>query len=276
MYDIVHYCTYIYNGMRSMQHIMADIIASTRGRVRNIKEINTAHTLTTRSIEKSIQAAKNKHNIPVIAEVKPASPTIQNRDVIPEDAAVIARTMEEAGASAISVLTEPAFFKGSLENLKYVYEAVHIPVLRKDFIVDKRQLYEAQSDLILLIAGILDDQLHELITLAMDRGLQPLVEVHNEDELKIVLDSDAKIIGINNRNLKTMEIDLSTTEILAPVIKEQDANRIIISESGISTPDDAVRVMQAGADAILVGTYIMKGDIYKNTKNLVEAGSSIL
>ena len=254
-----------------MHKIIDEIISSTEIRVKNIRNNDTGITSSVRSLAQSILSAQGNHCIPVIAEVKPASPTTYNKDVTSLDAARIARTMERAGAAAISVLTEPRFFHGSLENLEQVRSAVDIPVLRKDFIIDPKQIYEIESDLILLIAGILGHRLPEFIRIAAQRGLQPLVEVHNEIELMAALDTDAEIIGINNRNLNTMEVDLATTEILAPIIRKHDPNRIIISESGIQSPDDVRRVIGAGADAVLVGTSIMKGDIYQNTKRLVDA-----
>ncbi|MDF1557675.1 MAG: indole-3-glycerol-phosphate synthase [ANME-2 cluster archaeon] len=254
-----------------MHQIIDEIIISTKNRVTKITHTDKKNTISTRDFAKSIRTVKDKHCIPVIAEVKPSSPTTHNRNVTPIDAAQIARTMEQAGAVAISVLTEPDFFHGSLENLECVRRSVNIPVLRKDFIIDEKQLYETHSDLILLIAGLLGDRLPEFISLAKSRGLQPLVEVHNRAELMTVLDTDADIIGINNRNLKTMEVDLATTEELAPIINRHRPDTIIISESGIMTPKDVVRVVRAGADAVLVGTSIMKGDIYDNTRLLVEA-----
>jgi len=257
-----------------MNRIIEDIISATENRVNKLADIGTAQAISTRSLARSIKYAKDSQYIPVIAEVKPASPTTYNREVSPAGAAQIARTMENAGACAISVLTEPDYFHGSLENLEHVRQAVSIPVLRKDFIIDKRQLYEVESDLILLIAGILGDRLPGFIALAKDRGLQPLVEVHDHAELMAALETDADIIGINNRNLKTMEIDLATTEELAPIIRKHSPDMIIISESGILTPQDATLVVRAGADAVLVGTSIMKGDIYENTRLLVEASIS--
>ncbi|NIA03380.1 MAG: indole-3-glycerol-phosphate synthase [Nitrospirae bacterium] len=254
-----------------MHKIIDEIISSTEIRVKNIRNNDKGTSVTVRSLAQSIRSAKGNYCIPVIAEVKPASPTTHNMDVTSLDAARISRTMERAGAVAISVLTEPEFFHGSLENLKQVRSAVNIPVLRKDFIIDPKQIYEIESDLILLIAGILGGRLPEFIKLATQRELQPLVEVHNKQELTAALDTDAEIIGINNRNFNTMEIDLATTENLAPIIRQHDPNRIIISESGIQSPDDVKRVMKAGADAVLVGTSIMNGDIYKNTKRLVDA-----
>ncbi|MCK4929259.1 MAG: indole-3-glycerol-phosphate synthase, partial [Methanosarcinales archaeon] len=163
-----------------MHRIIDDIISSTENRVKNIKDTDTKKVLATRSLVKSIQSVRDKNGVPVIAEVKPASPTTHNREVSPDDAAQIARTMEQAGATAISVLTEPDFFHGSLENLEHVRKAVNIPVLRKDFIIDEKQLYEVHSDLILLIAGILGNRLPGFIALAKSRGLQPLVEVHDK------------------------------------------------------------------------------------------------
>jgi len=265
-----------------MHQIMNDIISSTKKRIKTIQDINTMHTINARSLPLSIRLAKEKNHIPVIAEVKPASPTTHNRDITPKEAAQIAITMEKAGAAAISVLTEPNFFHGSIENLEHVRRAVNIPVLRKDFIIDKKQIYEVESDLILLIAGILGSHLPEFIRLATQRGLQPLVEVHNEAELASDLAANADIIGINNRNLKTMEVDIKTTENLTTLIKElttgsmyPDATgKTIISESGILTPRDARRAMQSGVDAILVGTSIMKGDVYLNTRKLVETDIS--
>ena len=258
-----------------MHKIIDDILASTKERIQTIQHTDVKQTITSRNLATSIQLAKDRHTIPVIAEVKPASPTTHNRNVTPQQAALIAQTMERAGAVAISVLTEPMFFHGSLENLEQVRRAVNIPVLRKDFIIDSNQFYEVTSDLVLLIAGILGSKLPEFISFAQQRGVQPLVEVHNKEELNMALNTGAHIIGINNRNLNTMEVDLVTTENLAPHIKTHNTERIVISESGISTPQDAKRVIQAGADAILVGTYIMRGDIYQNTKKLVGAGRSM-
>jgi indole-3-glycerol phosphate synthase len=187
--------------------------------------------------------------------------------VTPQDAAEIAELMEAGGAAAISVLTEPQFFKGSIDNLNSVRHVVKIPVLRKDFIIDISQIHEAESDLILLIAGVLGDDLNYFVDEALSSGREPLVEVHNKNELEAALSTHANIIGINNRDLTTMKVDISTTEKLAPLI----SGKIVISESGISTPEDAVRMIDAGADAILVGTSIMQGDVYKKTYELVHA-----
>ncbi len=246
-----------------MHPIIDEIVASTKSRIPSLKKAK----ITSRNFRKSIDAKKRQNLIPLIAEVKPSSPTKFNRDVIPEDAARIAQQMEAGGAAAISVLTEPHYFKGSIGNLKAVRQAVSIPVLRKDFIIDKAQIYEAESDLILLISGILGDSLDDFVNESISCGREPLVEIHNENELENALSTPAGIIGINNRDLSTLKIDLSITEKLAPLI----SGRIIISESGISSPKDALRMINAGADAVLVGTSIMQGNIYDKTYELVHA-----
>ena len=251
---------------KSMHQIMNDILDSTRKRLPPPLKTNKGK-IATRNFQQSIKTRKNRNLIPVIAEVKPSSPTRFIRDVTPQDAAQIAKQMESAGAAAISVLTEPQFFKGSIQNLKRVRSAVEIPVLRKDFIIEKSQIHEVDSDLILLIAGILGRGLDDFVNESLASGREPLVEVHNEMELENALHTRANIIGINNRDLTTMKVDISTTETLAPLI----SGRIIVSESGISSPDNAVRMMDAGVDAILVGTSIMLGNVYEKTYELVHA-----
>jgi indole-3-glycerol phosphate synthase len=247
-----------------MHQIIHEILESTRKRIPStIKK----KKLVSRDFKKYIDQRKQDNIIPVIAEVKPSSPSRFIRDVTPLDAAQIAHQMESAGAAAISVLTEPNFFKGSIKNLESVRQKVKIPVLRKDFIIHKNQIPEVESDLILLIAGILGDKLDEFVNEAISSGREPLVEVHNMDELEKAISTGTKIIGINNRDLTTMKVDITTTEKLAPHIND----RIIISESGISSPDDAIRMIDAGADAILVGTSIMQGNVYEKTYELVHA-----
>lgn len=249
-----------------MHQIINDILDSTKKRLPHHDNIEKGK-ITSRDFMESIKARKDQNLIPVIAEVKPSSPTRFIRNVTPQDAARIAKQMEAAGAAAISVLTEPQFFKGSIQNLNSVRGAVGIPVLRKDFIIDRTQIYEAQSDLILLIAGILGGSLNDFVNDALAGGRQPLVEVHNEMEMENALSTRANIIGINNRDLTTMKVDITTTEMLAPLVR----GRKIVSESGISSPNDAVRMLDAGADAILVGTSIMQGNIYEKTYELVHA-----
>ncbi len=249
-----------------MHQIINDILDSTRKKLPPSMKRNK-RKIVSRNFHESIRVIKSQNLIPVIAEVKPSSPTRFIRDITPQVAADIAKQMETAGAAAISVLTEPQFFKGSIQNLKSVRSAVKIPVLRKDFIIDKAQLHEVDSDLTLLIAGILGSSLADFVDEALANGREPLVEVHNEMELENALSTRTNIIGINNRNLTTMKVDISTTEKLAPLI----SGRIIVSESGISSPEDAVRMMDAGVDAILVGTSIMLGNVYEKTYELVHA-----
>jgi indole-3-glycerol phosphate synthase len=249
-----------------MHQIIDEIIGSTKSRIPPASNIKN-RKITSRDLKKSIKENKSNNLISVISEIKPSSPIRFIRNVTPQDAAQIAFQMESAGAAAISVLTEPNFFKGSIENLESVRRKVRIPVLRKDFIIHKYQIHEIESDLILLIAGILGDELDDFVNEALSSGREPLVEVHNRDELENAMSTHANMIGINNRNLTTMKVDLATTENLASLI----SNRIIISESGISSPRDAVRMIEAGADAILVGTSIMLGNVYEKTYELVNA-----
>jgi indole-3-glycerol phosphate synthase len=248
-----------------MHPILNKIVESTRKRLPAYSYRKAK--VNSRSLKENIREKIQQNLIPLIAEVKPSSPIKFIRNVTPLNAAEIALQMEAAGAAGISVLTEPHFFKGSHENLNYVRKVVKIPVLRKDFIIDKAQIHEIDCDLILLIAGRLGESLCDFVDEVITSGREPLVEIHNEKELECALCTSTNVIGINNRDLTTMEVNISTTELLAPLIN----NRIIISESGISSPDDAVRMIDAGADAILVGTSIMKRDIYEKTYELVHA-----
>ncbi|MDW5551746.1 indole-3-glycerol-phosphate synthase [Methanosarcina sp.] len=224
----------------------------------------------------AVADAKADGKVPVIAEVKPASPGRAFRDILPGTAAELAWEMEEAGAVAVSVLTEPLVFRGSLENLDAVRNTVCLPVLRKDFIIDRKQLDEVQSDLVLLIAGILGEELGVFVELAIEKGFEPLVEVHNKQELDLALKTAARIIGINNRDLETLKINLGTTEELAPIIRECDLDHgtrhLIISESGMNSVLDVRRVIQAGADAVLIGSALMESNsVFDKTKEFVQS-----
>ncbi|WP_409288530.1 indole-3-glycerol phosphate synthase TrpC [Peribacillus sp. SCS-37] len=195
----------------------------------------------------------------IIAEFKRASPS--KGDINPgADPAKVAAMYENAGAAAVSVLTEETFFKGSLEDLKSVRNQIALPILCKDFILQRSQIDEAKAagaSIILLIVRALDnEELQDLHGYAHSIGLEVLVEVHNEEELNRAADIGAEIIGINNRNLSTFEIDLAVTEQLAQ--RARDAGAFVISESGISTLQDCRRVMEAGADGILVGEAFMR------------------
>ena len=171
------------------------------------------------------------------------------------------------GASAVSVLTDHRFFNGSISDLKAVRKAIDVPILCKDFIIDSIQIDVAKNagaDIILLIVAAMDEKkLVDLYQYAKDHHLEVLMEVHSEDELKIALKTGAKLIGVNNRNLKTFEVDLSVTEKLAPIVKKSGA--FLISESGIKTLDDVKRVMKAGANGILVGEMLMRAEDLPST-----------
>jgi indole-3-glycerol phosphate synthase len=195
-------------------------------------------------------------DVRVIAEVKKASPSkgLLRQDF---DPATLAKTYAENGAAAVSVLTDADFFQGSISHIEEVRRGLgehRLPILRKEFIVDPYQVYEARAygaDAILLIVSVLTPaELGDLMSLAGDLWLQCLVEVHDEDEVRIALDAGAEIVGINNRNLHTFVTDLSVTERLAPLVPP---GMIVVSESGIDSRDDVIRVGRAGAHAVLVG-----------------------
>ena len=219
-------------------------------------------------------------SVALIAEVKKASPSM---GVICKDfdPVRIAKDYEAAGASCLSVLTDEQFFQGSLDYLRQIRAAVKLPLLRKDFIIDERQILEAiewGADAILLIVAILDDaQLKHFHTLAIEAGLSVLVEVHDEAELGRALKIGADLIGVNNRDLKTFKVDLATTERLAAKLAHTpyprpQTPRLLVAESGIHTPADVARVAKCGAGAILVGESLVKhGDIQAKVKALLAA-----
>ena len=200
------------------------------------------------------------NDIRIIAEVKKASPSkgIIRKDFNP---IIIARQYEINNASAISVLTETDFFMGKLEFLKDIKNAVNIPVLRKDFLFDPYQLYEARAngaDAVLLIAAILEKPLlDELLSIVKKLSMSALVEIHTKEELEKVLQTDAEIIGINNRNLKTFNTDLQTSIDLIADIPD---SKIIVTESGIKTKEDILKLSKAGVDAFLIGETFMRAD----------------
>lgn len=195
----------------------------------------------------------------VIAEIKRASPS---KGVIAEkvDPAAIARDYRLAGAAAISVLTNAPFFQGSLDDLTAVAEVAHpaVPVLRKDFLIDPYQVAEARAasaDAVLLIVALLPgSRLLEMLAAVGDYGLEALVEVHDEAEVAAAIGAGASVIGINNRDLRTFQVELATTERLAPIIPK---DRVLVSESGIHSRDDVARLAAAGARAVLVGESLM-------------------
>lgn len=202
---------------------------------------------------------RKKDAVSIIAEVKRASPTkgVFKADLDPAELAIQYR---DGGASAISVLTDEQFFKGSVDDLRAARDAAGIPILRKDFVIDEYQLYEARvmlADCALLIVRILDKaQLRDYLALAREElKIATLTEVHNEKELDAALDADAPVIGINNRDLDTFKVTLETTARLRPIIP---AGKVVVSESGISTRDDMVLLRNMKVDAALIGEELVK------------------
>lgn len=197
----------------------------------------------------------------VIAEVKKASPSagVIARSFNPIE---IAEDYELNGANAISVLTDRKFFRGDLEHLTDVRSAVSLPLLRKDFILDELQILESVANgadaILLIVAALSQAELVALLRAAKTSQLDALVEVHTGEELQRALDAGAKIVGINNRNLATFEVDLGVTEKLCREIPDEVT---LVSESGIKTPNDVARVKACGVDAILVGEALMRGEI---------------
>ena len=209
----------------------------------------------------------------LIAEVKKASPS---KGVICSDfdPVEMARLFADNGASAISVLTETKYFQGSLDYLKDIRKVLgdrQVPLLRKDFLYDPYQIYESRAygadSLLLIVAMLSPEKLAELLTLSHDLRMSCLVEVHNEAELEVALKSEAKIIGINNRDLKTFTVDLDTTERLRPLIPP---DRIVVSESGIKGRRDIEKLGQLGVDAVLIGESLISAtDIAARMKELI-------
>src|SRR5208283_2849384 len=228
-------------------------------------------------------------DIALIAEVKKASPSAGV--ICPDfDPVRIAKEYEAAGASCLSVLTDEKFFQGSLDYLRQIRAAVKLPLLRKDFIIDERQILEAiewGADAILLIVAILDDErLRKFHSLAAEAGLAALVEVHDEAELERALKVSPALIGVNNRNLKTFKVDLVTTERLAAMMEDgrlrmaktstpssilnSPSPPLLVAESGIHTRADVERLKKCGANAILVGESLMRGaDIATKVRELI-------
>lgn len=203
-------------------------------------------------------AALSRDSINIVAEMKQASPS---RGVLRAelDPASLAAQFERSGATALSVLTEEEFFQGSLKNLREARKAVQVPVLRKDFIFDPWQVWEARAndaDSFLLIVAILSDALlRELILLGRDLGMEPLVEVHTGEELSRAVEAGARIVGVNNRDLRTFEVRLDTSLELVERIPD---DCLAVSESGLRSCDDLLRLRAAGFDAFLVGEHLMQ------------------
>jgi len=241
--------------------VLEDIIALRRRRIEEARERVPLNLLEQgvekRSDYRDFGQAISGGNLRVVAELKRASPS---RGVLcgaykPRE---IARGYESAGASALSVLTEQDFFGGSLEDLRAARGAVRLPVLRKDFILDPYQVYEsvaAGADaLLLIVAALSDAELRDLLGLSALVGIAALVEVHTESELDRALAADARIIGVNNRNLRSLEVNLESSFRLRPKIPPRC---LAVSESGIKTAADLCRLSEAGFNAVLIGERFM-------------------
>jgi indole-3-glycerol phosphate synthase len=206
---------------------------------------------------RDFSAALSRDGLNVIAELKPASPS---HGVLrePFDPPALATALQSAGAVALSVLTESEFFRGSLKNLRDARKSVNLPVLRKDFIFDPWQVWETRAndaDSLLLMAAVLQDaQLRDLIALGRELGMEPLVEVHTAKELDRALAAGSRIIGVNNRDLKTLDVRVETSFELIARIPD---HCIAVSESGLRSHDDLQKLREAGFDAFLIGEHLM-------------------
>lgn len=212
----------------------------------------------------ALESAK-RGGMGLIAEVKKASPSAGV--ISPDfDAVRIAKGYEAAGASCLSVLTDVRFFQGSLEYLRDIRQAVQLPLLRKDFIIDERQILEAVewgADAILLIVAILEEStLSHLLHLAEQAGLSVLVEAHDQAEMDLAVRAGARLVGVNNRDLKSFKVDLATTETIGASLRNRGdlEGRLLVAESGIRDGADVARLKAAGARAILVGETLMRSE----------------
>ncbi|MGA1146755.1 MAG: indole-3-glycerol phosphate synthase TrpC [Candidatus Nanopelagicales bacterium] len=259
-------------------NVLEDIVAGVREDVARRMSCGPLEQLKERSSRvpcaRDPRSMLRSDQVCVIAEVKRESPSRgQLADI--SDPAALARDYEAGGAHCISVLTEERRFGGSLDDLAAVRAAVDVPILRKDFIVGSYQLWEARTygaDLVLLIVAALEqDALVSLVERARSLGLTPLVEVHDETEIFRALDAGADVIGVNARNLKTLEIDRSVFPRIAHFIPD---SCIKIAESGVREPHDLIAYAEAGADAVLVGESLVTGkDPRATVHDLVTAGA---
>ncbi len=252
--------------------VLEKILKSVRAEVKRQARLKPVEVMEVdRSSKRSLIAAiERAPKAPLIAEVKRASPSAG--DIKPNaDVLEAARAMLRGGAIALSVLTEPKYFKGDPSFLREIRNVVEVPVLRKDFIVDEYQLHESAelgADAVLLIARVLKQELFGFMHLAEELGMECLVEVTSMDEVRLAVSAEARLIGINNRDLETLEINLDRTRELASAVPE---DVVLVSESGIRLPRDVRAMLEAGADAVLVGTALMQADdIEEKVRSLVD------
>lgn len=266
-----------------MKTTLDTIVDATRQRVRDARSTADANELLERARAARVEVPANRlrkalvsdDTVNIIAEFKRASPS---KGVINDrvDAAAAARSYEAGGACAVSVLTEPDFFQGSLDDLRSVRQAVSLPILRKDFIIDEFQIFEAAAagaDAVLLIVAALSaEELEQLQSVADRLGLDPLVEVHTLDELEIAKDIGATLIGVNNRDLKTLEVSLDVSRRL---IAHAPPGVPMIAESGLAHRADLIELKRLGYSGFLIGETLMRsGDVASSLRGLVSKSAS--
>ncbi|KZL90762.1 indole-3-glycerol phosphate synthase TrpC [Clostridium magnum] len=240
--------------------ILDDIVAYKRRQIEKEKEIKSieAYSINLQHMPiRDFKRALSKESISIISEIKKASPS---KGIIKEDfdPVKIAKVYEEIDIDAVSVLTEKQFFKGKDEYIEIVKKVNSKPILRKDFIIDEYQIFQAKAigaDAVLLIASILENNIKKFYNLAKELGLYCLTEVHNEKELDSALSAGCDIVGINNRDLRDFTVDLKTTEKL---IKHIPKDTIVVSESGIKTSEDIKYLRSLGVNAVLIGETFMR------------------
>lgn len=223
-----------------------------------------------------VEALTERDTVALIAEVKHASPS---RGVLiePFEPLTLAKTYAANGAAMISVLTDETYFQGHIDHLRAIRRArraVNVPLLRKEFIIDTYQVYESRSAgadaILLIVAALEDDQMRDLLDLTHELGMTALIEVHNEAELERALKQDVKVIGVNNRDLRTFSVDLETTERMAKLVPE---GTVLVAESGLKTPLDVHRAGKLGAQAVLIGEGIVTAsDIAATVRALSQQG----
>jgi indole-3-glycerol phosphate synthase len=237
-----------------------EVAAALRQKPLGMVRADAESRVLTRDFEGAMRAKIAAGQAAVIAEIKKASPSkgVLRAEFIPAD---IAQSYAEFGAACLSVLTDKQFFQGSVDFLKQARASCDLPVLRKDFMIDAYQIYEARAmgaDAILLIAACLDDaQMADMEAVARSLDMAVLVEVHDRAELERALKLKTRLVGINNRNLKTFEVSLQTTLDMLPDVP---ADRLLVTESGIQTPEDVRRMREAKVHAFLVGEAFMRAD----------------
>jgi indole-3-glycerol phosphate synthase len=238
--------------------VLDELAAAALRRAEALKETTDLDALYQQALhfeKRDFAGALSAPGLSVISEIKRASPSVGF--IREADPAEWGARYEKEGASCLSVLTEPERFKGNLEDLDAARDATTLPVIRKDFTVDEVQVLEAgtRADAVLLIAALFDaGALARYFSLAIEVGLTPLVEVHDEQEAELALESGARVVGVNNRDLRDFTVDLGTFEQLAPRL----AGATLVAESGVKTVEDGRRLRDAGADAVLVGEAAMR------------------